>query len=330
MSKGTWTIQRSIIFFLASGAMFTQSPRTVAQTLDAQCASSVPDSPACEYGDIGSAAISSGSQESGNGGGATPSAESNQNDWVHAWMRKADEARASQPHFVSPIVTTHVMLVQQYRFDMSWQHDPTGGTITSNYGASHGLEIIPTSRLEVGLFQPPYLVHQSNVPDGFGDFAFQIKYRAFSAPEGRGDYFVGFFFGGSFPTGTPPNGSAHTLLSPAFAAAKGLGPWDIQTTLGANLPASGSIILGRAILFNTEVDYKIKGRIWPMLEQNSTFWSGGAFDGKKQVFLTPGLVLSGFPIAERLHFSVGAGVQIAVTQFHQFNHRWIVSLRFPF
>src|SRR5713226_4733733 len=23
-------------------------------------------------------------------------------DWVHKWMRKADEARASQPHFVSP------------------------------------------------------------------------------------------------------------------------------------------------------------------------------------------------------------------------------------
>jgi hypothetical protein len=74
-------------------------------------------------------------------------------------MRKVDEARASQPHFVSPLVTTHVMLVQQYRFDMSWQQDPSGGTVTSNYGASHGLEIIPTSRLEVGLFQPPYLAH---------------------------------------------------------------------------------------------------------------------------------------------------------------------------
>jgi hypothetical protein len=38
-----------------------------------------------------------------------------QDDWVHSWMRKVDEARASQPHFVSPIVTTHVMLVEQYR-----------------------------------------------------------------------------------------------------------------------------------------------------------------------------------------------------------------------
>jgi hypothetical protein len=155
-------------------------------------------------------------------------------------------------------------------------------------------------------------------------------YRAFSATEGHGDYFVGFFFGGSFPTGNPPNGLGHTMLSPTFAAAKGLGPWDIQTTIGANLPASGANTLGRTILFNTAVDYRIKGKIWPMLEQNSRFWSGGALDGKKQVFLTPGLVLGGFPLVERLHLSIGAGVQIAVTQYHQYNHRWIVSVRFPF
>ncbi len=67
-----------------------------------------------------------------------------------------------------------------------------------------------------------------------------------------------------------------------------------------------------------------------MLEQNSTFWSGGALDGKKQVFLTPGIVVGSFAIAERLHFAIGTGVQIAVTEFHQYNHRWILSVRFPF
>ena len=48
-----------------------------------------------------------------------------------------------------------------------------------------------------------------------------------------------------------------------------------------------------------------------MLEQNSTFWSGGVLDGKKEMFLTPGLLLGGFQIAERLQLSFGAGVQIA-------------------
>jgi len=249
---------------------------------------------------------------------------------VHSWLRKVDEVRANQPHFVSPIVTTHVLLVQQFRYDMSWQQDPTGNTITSNYGASRGLEIIPTTRLEVGLFPPSYVVHQSKTPDGFGDLAWQVKFRAFSAPEGKGDYFVGFFLGGSFPTGTPPNGQGHTILSPTFAAARGIGSWDIQSTIGANLPATGADLLGRAIIFNTAVDRKIKGKIWPMLEQNSTFWSGGTLDGKKEVFLTPGLVLGSFPLAERLHLTLGGGVQIAVSQFHRDNHRWILSVRFPF
>jgi hypothetical protein len=255
---------------------------------------------------------------------------SSKNDWVHSWLRKVDQVRANQPHFVSPIVTTHVLLVQQFRYDMSWQQDPSGGTVTSNYGASRGLELIPTTRLEVGLFPPPYLVHQSKTQDGFGDFSWQVKFRAFSASEGKGDYFVGFFLGGSFPTGATPNGLGHTVLSPTFAAAKGLGPVDIQSTIGANLPTSGASILGRSIIFNTAVNYRIKGKIWPIIEQNSTFWSGGTLDGKKQVFLTPGLVLGSFPLAERLHLTVGGGLQIAVTRFHQDDHRWILSVRFPF
>jgi hypothetical protein len=160
------------------------------------------------------AVIQNGLNETDASGG---SSNSQQDDWVHAWMRKVDQARASQPHFVSPIVTTHVMLVQQYRYDMAWQQDPAG-TTTSNYGASRGLEIIPTTRLEVGIFPPPYLTHQSIVPDGFGDFSFQVKFRAFSAPEGKGDYFVGLFLGGSLPTGTQPNGMGHAVLSPTFAA----------------------------------------------------------------------------------------------------------------
>jgi hypothetical protein len=164
--------------------------------------------------------------------------------WVRAWMRQTDKARASQPHFPAPIVTTHVMLVQQFRCDLSWQQDPNGGTITSIYGDSRGLEIIPWSRLEVGIFPPSYTVHQTNLPDGFGDFSYQLKLRLFSRTEGQGDYFVGFFFGGTAPTGSVPNGSAHATLSPTFAASKGLGPWDIQTTIGATLPTSGTNLLG--------------------------------------------------------------------------------------
>jgi hypothetical protein len=252
------------------------------------------------------------------------------NGWLHTWLTAVDKARASQPHFIAPIVTTHVILVQQYRYDMSWQQDSPGPRISSNYGASRGLEIIPTTRLEVGVSPPNYIAHQSSQSDGIGDLAWQVKFRAFSAPEHKGDYFVGAFVGGSFPTGERPNGTGHAILSPTFAAAKGIGPWDIQSTLGAILPLSGTNTLGRTIVFNTAVDYRIKGKIWPMLEQNSMFWAGGSMDGRKQVFLTPGLVLGSVPIKGRLRIAVGGGLQTAVTQYHLYNHRWIVSVRFPF
>src|SRR5258708_7054663 len=176
-----------------------------------------------------------GSSQSGSSQNNAGDSNSYQNDWVHSWLRKVDQARASQPHFVSPIVTNHVLLVQQFRYDMSWQQDPTGGTVTSNYGASRGLEVIPTTRLEVGLFPPSYLVHQSKTQDGFGDFSWQVKFRAFSASEGKGDYFVGFFLGGSFPPGATPNGLGDTVFSPPFPAAKSLGPFGHRSTIGAKL-----------------------------------------------------------------------------------------------
>ncbi|PYR02561.1 MAG: hypothetical protein DMG00_28590 [Acidobacteria bacterium] len=103
-----------------------------------------------------------------------------------------------------------------------------------------------------------------------------------------------------------------------------------KTTLAAGLPATGTDLLGRTIVSNTAVNYRIKGAIWPMLELNSTSWSGGTLDGKKEVFLTPGLVVGSFPLAERLHLGLGAGVQIAVSDFHRYNHRWIASVRVPF
>ncbi|MCU1384735.1 MAG: hypothetical protein JWL71_3432 [Acidobacteria bacterium] len=261
--------------------------------------------------------------------GAAASDAAVQDDWLTRWTKRVDEARASQPHYVAPIVTTHVVLVEQYRYDLSRQRD-ANGTATANFGASRGLELIPTTRLEIGVSPPPYLTHQSTVPDGFGDTSFQIKYRVSSAPEGKGDYFVGVFFGGSLPTGAAPNGAGHPVFLPTLAVAKGFGPVDVQTTLAAGLPGSGTDALGRTIVSNTAVDLRIKGTLWPMIEVNATHWSGGTLDGEREVFVTPGIVAGSFPLAERLHVGIGAGVQIAVSQFRRDNYRWIASVRLPF
>ena len=247
-----------------------------------------------------------------------------------AWAQIVEKVRASQPHFVAPLVTTHVALVQQFRYDMFWQADPTGSMTTSNFGGSRGLEIIPSSRLEVAVSPPSYVVHGMDAPNGFTDVSYQMKFRAFSGAEGKGDYFVGFFFAGSLPTGRTPNGFGHAALSPTFAVAKGLGAWDVQSTIGATLPINGTDILSRALLFNTALDYRIKGKLWPMVEQNSTFWLDGPLHGNKQVFLTPGVVAGPIRLTEKLRAGFGFGVQVAATSFHQYNYRRVFSMRFPF
>ena len=178
---------------------------------------------------------------------------------------------------------------------------------------------------------PPYFFHQApNLPDGFGDISMFLKFRAFSAPEGKGGYFIGFFLGGSFPSATAPNGMAHTVWSPMIAASKVWGSFDVQTTLSGSLPQSGTNLIGRLILFNNTFQFKVAKRFWPELETNSTFFVDGPHSGNQQTFLTPGLIIGPFQIAQRLHFGLGFGVQIAATHFHQYDHRWICSMRFPF
>ena len=258
-----------------------------------------------------------------------PAKSSDENDWVHRWLSTVDRTKALQPHYVAPLITTHVLLVQQFRYDMYWQEDSSGNW-AADYGAAKGLEIIPNSRIEVQVGVPPYMVHETSVPDGFGDVSLFIKFRAFSAPEGKGDYFVGAFLGATFPSGNSPNGSGHTQLSPMLAAAKGWNHFDIQSALSGNLPTSGIATLGRSIVFNNTFQFNIWSRIWPEMEVTSTFITDGPAAGKKQTFLTPEIIFSGFPIAERLHFTIGAGIQTAVTQYHPYNHRWILSARFPF
>ena len=267
----------------------------------------------------------------GNAAQGTSSASSaaNQDDWLHRWMRVSDRARATQPHYTAPMVSTNVLLTQQFRYDMGWQ-STSAGVLTSNYGSGKGLEIIPTMHMEVQIAIPPYIVHESKTVDGFGDLSVTVKYRLFSAPETKGFYFVGAFLGVAFPTGALPNGSGHYVLTPTFAAAKGWGHFDIQNTLSGSLPTSGTNVLGRSILLNNTFQYNCGHQLWTEVEVNSTFFTDGPSSGQKQVFLTPGIIYGNFKVAERVHMKVGFGVQIATTHFHAYKQREVFSVRFPY
>ena len=64
--------------------------------------------------------------------------------------------------------------------------------------------------------------------------------------------------------------------------------------------------------------------LWPELEANASYFHGGPNDGKSQVFLTPGLIVSKIKLRkdpkDRLGLVLGTGMQIATSNFHSYNH----------
>jgi hypothetical protein len=111
---------------------------------------------------------------------------------------------------------------------------------------------------------------------------------------------------------------------------KGWRQFDAQTTFGINLPAADTQRLGRQLVWNTVFQYRAGWKLWPEVETNSTFYETGPSAGETQTFLTPGLGFGRVTLYRGLRFSMAGGLQIAVTQFHTYNHRWMLSVRFPF
>lgn len=249
---------------------------------------------------------------------------------VDGWLGLASKTQAEQPHWITPVVTVTPRLEQEFRYDISEQ-ELAGGATTVNIGGGKGVELIPSERVEVILGVPPYLDHGSaKARDGFGDAGFLVKYRLIARNEQSGNYIVTAFLGMAAPTGSYNNGAEHAVITPTVAAGKGWGNFSVQSTIGAGLPVADTARLGRPILSNTALQYRILRKFWPEFEVNSTFWPDGTRAGKKQVFLTPGLVVGRIPLRGRLGLTLGAGYQIAATHFHTYNHNLIFTVRLPF
>jgi hypothetical protein len=120
------------------------------------------------------------------------------------------------------------------------------------------------------------------------------------------------------------------VLTPTVALGKGWGRFDVQSTFGASLPTGHTAKLGRQLQWNTAFQYQGFWKLWPELEVNSTFYKTGTNAGDKQIFLTPGLGFGRVSIGRGFRFSTAAGMQIAVTQFHTYDHRWMFSERISF
>jgi len=249
--------------------------------------------------------------------------------WASQWLARVSATQAAQPHWVTPLATVTPRLEQEFRFDVLHETTPTGDI--TNFDNGKGLELIPTHNTELLINLPPYLMHENPATlDGWGDSSFTLKYRMLSRNEQHGNAILTGFLAGSVPTGEHKNGSISAVVTPTLAGGKGWGPFDVQSTLGGTLPTSSVGKLGRTIVANTAFQNHILKKLWPEVEINSTFWFGGTNGGKKQTFITPGIIFGRLPIHGRVALVGGAGFQIAATHFSQYNHAVTASIRMPF
>jgi hypothetical protein len=257
------------------------------------------------------------------------SAQSGGDNFLSDWFRRASRAESEQPHWAAPLFTVTPRLVQQFRYDMGWQSG--GGFTNANYGGGKGLELVPIDRVELSVSAPPYVTHtKPGLNDGIGDMAFLFKYRAAAGNPEHGNYVVTAVLAATVPTGTYANGLTDASVTPSLALGKGWGNFDLQGTGGVTVPTGHRSVLGTPVGLNLTAQYHLLRYFWPEIEANSTIWANGKNHGKKQVFLSPGVVVGKFHLWKRVGLAVGGGVQIAVTEFHTYEHNWVTSIRFPF
>ncbi|MFI5397845.1 MAG: hypothetical protein ACHQ9S_20095 [Candidatus Binatia bacterium] len=257
-------------------------------------------------------------------------AEEGFSDVVSDWLANVSRTQAEQPHWITPLVTVTPRLEQEWRSDIVSQSQQHGAS-TLNYGNGKGLELIPTEHTEVIFGIPAYIEHNnSKLHDGFGDVNFLVKYRLLSANEEGGNYILTAFFGASAPTGNHDNSARQAIFTPTLAFGKGWGPFDVQGTVAGRIPDGDVSRLGTAFVSNTAFQYLVADRVWPEFEVNLTHWPNGDNAGNTEVLVTPGIVVGRLPIWQRLGFTLGAGVQIAASEFHTSNHNLILSARLPF
>jgi hypothetical protein len=268
---------------------------------------------------------------------------------ISAWEAMVAQARATQPTWSSPLVTTTAMLEQRLRFDLSQQHSGNG-TNTTDLDGGKGLDLIVTPTTEIQIAAPPYII-RSGEPGtgpknkgaiepiaGFNDWAFfRVTQRLASSPESEGNYVVSALLQIQAPSGIERLTSNSWEYLPTLGFGKGWGAFDIQGTVGGVIPASHANIIGYQVQTNVAFQYHIMPCFWPELEVNWTYYANGQRGGLNQIYLTPGLVVGRFSLSDQLKFTFGVGYQAAVTPTYiakpltpAYNHAWLFTTRLNF
>src|SRR5271170_1962205 len=64
--------------------------------------------------------------------------------FIANWMATANEAQATQPHWMTPLATVTPRLEQEVRYDQYWERAGNGASIDT-LDSGKGLELIPTT-----------------------------------------------------------------------------------------------------------------------------------------------------------------------------------------
>jgi len=256
--------------------------------------------------------------------------------FFNRWQARATATQAKQPAWAVPLLTTYTGLIQVARTDMVRQVAPAL-TSTWNLDNSKGLNLVPWANTELAVNLPPWIKHSTTAKDGFGDFSFLVKVRIASGNAQHGNYTLSAWALTTIPTGSYKNGSSNASVQPNLGVGKGFGKFDVQSTLGATLPTGSPAIAatGRPVLWNTVAQYRLAKLFWPEIESNATFYQGGGNDGKTQEFITPGLIVGKCALhrsdpSSRPGLAFGAGMQIATSHFHTYNHELVLTARWVF
>ena len=262
-------------------------------------------------------------------------------DYFDNWFTRVEAAQASQPHWITPLVTVTPRLEQEVRYDQFWETRGNGSTLDV-FDGNKGLELIPTETNEV-LVNPPayqYKDRTAHPANGWLDDQFLVvKQRLFSGNEEHGNYIVTAFLGLTAASGNAAFTNKNWVVTPTIAGGKGWGDFDIQATTGIAIPFKHQNTVGDSILTNVTLQYHLLTYFWPEFEINNTYWADGKQrGGKDQVLLTPGIILGRFVIYKRVKAIIGGGYQFAVApkyvdtteQTPAYYKNWILTARISF
>ncbi len=232
------------------------------------------------------------------------------------WFPRVEEAQASQPHWMTPIVTVTPRLEQEYRYDQYWEQRGNGSSLDIS-DAGKGLELIPTETNEV-LINPPAWQDKEKVKhpvSGWLDDQFLVvKQRLLSANEENGNYIVTAFLGVTAPSGNTNFTNKAWIVTPTIAGGMGWGDFDFQATTGVAIPFRNQSTIGYVDRDERRVPVSsVRSIFWPEFEMNHTYWAAATSAAAKTSSAHAGHHLPG-----RFRDSSGA---------RQGNHRRRLSVR---